>query len=240
MTNIRKSEERGSVNLGWLQSKHSFSFGSYYDPAHMGLSALRVINDDHVVGGAGFDTHSHADMEIISYVLEGALKHEDSMGNQFIVPAGEVQRMSAGTGITHSEYNASSDQAVKFLQIWIQPAQRGLTPGYEQARIPQAGALTPLVTPDGNNRSLRMNQDASIYRLQLGKGEGYRPDTTQRPAYLHVIEGDLKLDLGGDSHQLRAGDAISFSAYSQGISLKAESSAVSALWFDLPLVPTSE
>ena len=147
MNYIRKSDSRGKVNFGWLNSKHSFSFGSYYDPQHMGWSVLRVINDDQVSAAAGFDTHGHRDMEIISYVLEGAIEHKDSMGNQFVLPAGEVQRMSAGSGITHSEYNHSKTDSLRFLQIWIQPKQLGILPSYQQAKIPQDLAMTALVTP---------------------------------------------------------------------------------------------
>ncbi len=144
MKYFRKATERGTVDLGWLKSQHSFSFGHYYDPAHMGISALRVINEDRVQPGQGFDTHGHRDMEIISYVVSGALKHKDSQGNEYLVPAGEVQRMSAGSGIMHSEYNASDSEPVHFLQIWIQPKFRGITPSYEQMQVHQHGAMTPL------------------------------------------------------------------------------------------------
>ena len=137
MTYIRKSESRGKANFGWLQSKHSFSFGNYYDKNHMGVSVLRVINDDLVMPGKGFGEHGHRDMEIISYVIEGALKHEDSTGNKYIVPAGDVQRMSAGRGVMHSEFNASNKEKVKFLQIWIQPNVLGIKPSYEQKNITQ-------------------------------------------------------------------------------------------------------
>ena len=162
MLYIRRSESRGNVDFGWLRSRHSFSFGHYYDPKHMGFSVLRVINDDQVVAGAGFDTHGHRDMEIISYVSEGAMEHRDSEGNQYRIPAGEVQRMTAGSGITHSEYNASKTDQLKFIQIWIEPSQQGLHPDYEQAQITQAEQLTALVTPTGSGQSLRINQDASL------------------------------------------------------------------------------
>lgn len=233
MTYIRKADERGAINLGWLTSKHSFSFGSYYDAAYMGHSALRVINDDCVQGGAGFDKHSHADMEIISYVLEGALKHRDSMGNEFIVPAGEVQRMSAGTGITHSEFNESSSAPVKFLQIWIEPGQRGLEPSYQQAQISQSSPLTPIVTADGRADSLTLNQDAFLYRLQLEPGESHQLSLENRSGYLHIIEGALSLEVSGKTHKLKAGDAIGLNAEDESILPHAENK-LTALWFDLP------
>ena len=153
----RPSYERGSANFGWLDSKHSFSFGNYYDPEHMGVSALRVINDDTVTPGAGFGKHGHRDMEIISYVLDGAIEHKDSQGNQFVVKAGEVQRMSAGTGITHSEFNHSEDDALRFLQIWIIPNEMGIEPEYEQKLIEQNGKMTPLASPDGVDGSLTIH-----------------------------------------------------------------------------------
>lgn len=191
----RRADERGRANFGWLDSRHTFSFGHYHDPKHMGISALRVINDDTVAPGAGFDTHGHRDMEIISYVLSGAIEHQDSMGNKFVVPAGDVQRMTAGTGITHSEYNHSKTEALKFLQIWILPNQRNLPPGYEQKAIEQRGRLTPLVTPDGRDGSLIVHQDASIYRIQLQDGETEALDTSRGVGYLHVIEGGVYLSL---------------------------------------------
>lgn len=176
MKYIRRANDRGAIDLGWLQSKHSFSFGSYYDPKHMGVSALRVINDDMVMPGQGFGTHGHRDMEIISYVTEGALKHEDSEGNKHVVPAGDVQRMSAGSGVMHSEFNPSDTEKVKFFQIWIQPNKMGIKPSYEQKSIPQNGILTPLVTPTGENGSLSINQEASLSRLVLGAQETFTID----------------------------------------------------------------
>ncbi|MDX1694943.1 MAG: pirin family protein [Ketobacteraceae bacterium] len=229
MDYYRPATSRGRANFGWLDSKHTFSFGHYYDPEHMGFSVLRVINDDTVAGGAGFDTHGHRDMEIISYVLEGSIIHQDSMGNRFVVPAGEVQRMTAGTGITHSEYNASDTEPLKFLQIWILPEKQGLTPGYEQARIRQTRSLTPLVTPDGREESLRIHQDASIYRLRLAAGEEHCLQLDNRAGYLHVIAGDAKSDtvnlLPGDGAGLVSGPSLPLVAGDQGFE---------ALWFDLP------
>lgn len=228
----RPSSSRGRANFGWLDSKHSFSFGHYYDREHMGFSALRVINDDQVKPGAGFDTHGHRDMEIISYILEGAIAHKDSMGNEFIVPAGEVQRMSAGTGITHSEYNHSATEPLRFLQIWIQPNQRGIAPGYEQKAIAQTHPLTPLVTPDGRGDSLRLHQDASIYRLALEPGAGIDLDTRQRPGYLHLIEGQAEITNADEMLALNAGDALG--AYQETLRVTAGTEQLTALWFDLP------
>mgnify|MGYP003633865766 CR=1 FL=1 len=227
MNYVRKSEHRGAVNFGWLDSKHSFSFGSYYDPAHMGISALRVINDDVIAPSMGFDTHGHEDMEIITYVTEGALKHKDTLGNSFVVEAGEVQRMTAGTGIKHSEFNHSVDEAVKLLQIWVLPAQKGLTPGYEQARVEQDGPLTPLVTPDGRSGSLMMHQDASLSRLVLQPGEQYYLDTAST-GYLHIVRGTA--DINGNA--FTNGDAIGVSAGDDLTVIAQES--LEALWFDLP------
>jgi len=226
---VRRAEERGHANLGWLDSHHSFSFGHYYDPRHMGFSVLRVINDDTVQAGAGFDTHGHRDMEIISYVLSGSIEHKDSMGNTHVVPAGDIQRMSAGTGITHSEYNHSRSESLRFLQIWIHPHSKGLTPSYEQQAVTQQGTLTPLVTPDGHNGSLSMNQDASLYRLQLSAEERIVLNASQRPGYLHLLAGHLHLNNG---LSLAANDAVG--AQEDELVITAGSNGVHALWFDLP------
>lgn len=224
---FRYGNERGRANFGWLNSKHSFSFGHYYDPKHMGLSALRVINDDTVQASTGFDTHGHRDMEIISYVLEGAIEHKDSMGKQYIVPAGDIQRMSAGTGVTHSEFNHSKNDALHFLQIWIQPNKKGIPPSYEQKTVVQKGSLTPLVTPDGRDGSLSMQQDASIYRLQLKAGEELALDTQRRPGYLHVISGSVDVN----NNAFTAGDALGASKEILNVSALSD---LTALWFDLP------
>lgn len=229
MTYIRKSDSRGKANFGWLQSKHSFSFGNYYDKNHMGVSVLRVINDDLVMPGKGFGEHGHRDMEIISYVLEGALKHEDSTGNKYVVPAGDVQRMSAGRGVMHSEFNASTQEKVKFLQIWIQPNVLGIEPSYEQKAITQKGPLTPLVNPKGENGALSINQDASLSRLILKKNKRFTVNTENRVGYLHIIKGQL---LAGD-HKLSAGDGFSVEP-EQAVELVADST-IEALWFDLPI-----
>ncbi|WP_428243107.1 pirin family protein [Gynuella sp.] len=229
MDYIRLAGERGQANFGWLDSKHSFSFGSYYDPRHMGFSVLRVINDDTVSPGAGFSPHGHQDMEIISYVLEGNIEHKDSTGNHYVIPAGEVQRMSAGTGITHSEYNPSETDSLKFLQIWLLPNVQGILPSYEQASIRQTGKLTALVTPDGQDGSLHIHQDAAIYRLVLEPGEEYQLETGSRFGYLHVINGAAITD----RLTVKAGDAFGLKSDRQQ-HLRAGDQGVEALWFDLP------
>jgi len=228
MKYIRKEKDRGEANLGWLQSKHTFSFGSYYDSKHMGVSVLRVINDDMVMPGKGFEEHGHRDMEIISYVTEGALKHEDSTGNDYVVPAGDVQRMSAGRGVMHSEFNASEVDNVKFLQIWIKPNVKGIKPSYEQKNIQQKGPLTELVTPNGSNGTLSINQDASISRLILKKGETVCLQTEIRTGYLHLIKG--KITINGQLFE--QGDGFSVEP-EQKLDIKANT-AIEALWFDLP------
>lgn len=229
MDYIRPASNRGKANFGWLDSRHSFSFGSYYEPSHMGFSVLRVINEDTVIGGAGFDVHGHRDMEIISYVLEGAIQHKDSMGNRFVLPAGEIQRMSAGSGIMHSEFNVSNTKPLKFLQIWIQPKQHGMSPSYQQARIEQTASMTPLVTPIGENGSLSINQDVYLYRLQLNAKESVTLDRGNRYGYLNVINGTA------DTHSLTIihGDGIGL-VETNTISLTAGEQGLEALWFDLP------
>jgi len=229
----RAADSRGKANFGWLNSQHTFSFGNYYDGDHMGISTLRVINDDVVAPGAGFGNHGHRDMEIISYILEGSIEHKDSMGNQFTVPAGEVQRMSAGTGIMHSEFNASKTEPLKFLQIWITPNVTGIKPSYEQMPIVQSSTMTALVTPDGRNGSLSIHQDASIYRLKLNAGESYdleaqAKDENERVGYLHVIEGS-SVNVGTG---LKAGDGLGI--IKDQLTVTASDDGLVALWFDLP------
>ncbi len=230
MNKIHKAADRGRVDLGWLQSNHSFSFGSYHNPERMGISVLRVINDDVVMPGQGFGEHGHQDMEIISYVIEGAIEHQDSTGNRYTVPAGDVQRMSAGSGIRHSEYNASNTEKVNFLQIWIQPKLKGIAPGYEQKTIKQNGLLTPLVTPKGVNGSLSINQDASIYRLKLSTSESFELKTANRIGYLYVVSGNLV----SGNRVFSKGDAFSLNP-NESILLEAEQDS-EAIWFDLPNV----
>ena len=235
MNYLRRNEERGQASFGWLDSKHSFSFGHYYDPQHMGVSVLRVINDDTVAPGAGFDTHGHQNMEIISYVLEGTIEHKDSTGNHYRIPTGEVQRMSAGTGVTHSEYNASKEAPLKFLQIWIQPKEVDIEPSYEQRAIEQNTALTPLVTPDGEADSLHIHQDARIYRLRLQQDEAVALTSRGKHGYLHIIKGSADVKAQSSAMALTAGDALGGALESENsIQVRASSDDFEALWFDLP------
>lgn len=234
MPYIRPASERGHFALDWLDSYHSFSFGHYYDPAHRGFSVLRAINDDTVAPGAGFETHGHRDMEIVTYVLKGAIEHEDTLGNVHRLQASEVQRMTAGTGIAHSEMNASRDEPLRFLQIWIEPAQHGLSPGYEQKEIVQHGVLTPLVTPQGEAGSLHIQQDVSVYRLVLEAGEKTALSPQRSAGYLHVIDGEIVLtSVATQSVIMRAGDALGVNKDFK-LSAQGRSDAASALWFDLP------
>lgn len=206
MISIRRSEERGRADFGWLDSRHSFSFGHYHDPGHMGFRSLRVINEDRVKGGAGFDTHPHRDMEIISYVLEGGLAHRDSLGTGAVIRPGEVQRMSAGTGILHSEFNASPTEPVHFLQIWILPERLGLEPGYEQRAFPEAerrGRLRLVASRDGRDGAVTIHQDVALYASLLGTGEGVRhPLPPGRGAWVQLARGTIAVN----GEALRAGD----------------------------------
>ena len=211
MLNLRRAHERGHAQHGWLDSWHTFSFADYQDAAHMGFRNLRVINEDRVQPGRGFGTHPHRDMEIVTYVLEGALEHKDSMGNGSIIRPGEVQRMSAGTGVFHSEYNASKTDGVHFLQIWMLPGQRGIAPGYEQKRFDPAtrrGALRLVASPDGADGSVTVHTDARLYAALLEDGE--RATHTLAPgrnAWVHVARGEVEVN----GHRLSAGDAASLS-----------------------------
>ncbi|MCD6707965.1 MAG: pirin family protein [Thiobacillus sp.] len=204
MTTLRPSNARGHANHGWLDSYHTFSFANYYDPEHMGVSNLRVINDDAVMPGQGFGTHGHQDMEIVSYVLDGALEHKDSMGNGSVIRPGDIQRMSAGTGVRHSEYNPSPTEPVHFLQIWLVPNRTGVQPGYEQKHFPLAdrrGRLVLLVSPDGRDGSLIAHQDGLLYGTLLEAGESVEhPLAAGRRAYVHVARGQVAVNgtpLGG-------------------------------------------
>ena len=195
MFTLRKAQERGCSRYDWLDSRHSFSFAGYFDPKFMGFGVLRVINEDTVQPGRGFDTHGHRDMEIISYVLEGALQHRDSLGNGSVIGKGDVQRMSAGTGVMHSEFNASRDEPVHFLQIWIEPRQRGLTPGYEQKTVPdreKQGGFRVIASPDGREDSLTIQQDALVFSRLWQSGESGRYSLASgRQAYVHVAKGNV-------------------------------------------------
>lgn len=231
MITPRPAQARGHANHGWLDSYHTFSFANYYDPQHMGVSHLRVINDDTVAPGAGFGTHGHADMEIISYVLSGALQHKDSMGNGSTIHPGEVQRMSAGSGVTHSEFNASNEDEVNFLQIWIQPNVSGIQPGYEQKDFSTelSGQLRLVASPDGRDSSLLIHQDVFMYAARLDNHETLKHSLAAgRTAYIHVARGELHLNgmpmHGGDGASIKDEPTITLNA-----DPKAE-----ILLFDLP------
>ena len=229
MIDIRYSEERGPADHGWLQSRHSFSFGGYYDPRYMGVSALRVINDDKVAPGAGFGTHSHQDMEIISYVKRGAIEHKDSMGNVEQLPAGEFQVMSAGTGVSHSEYNPSDSEPLEFLQIWIQPDVKGIKPQYQQKRFDNRTGLQLIASADARDESLLLHQDASLYQLRLEPSDkaSLKLDH-ERSLYIHVVSGALELNgetIGeGDGARVTDVESVDF----EGLE------TTEALVFDLP------
>jgi redox-sensitive bicupin YhaK (pirin superfamily) len=205
---LRRSGERGLADHGWLKSRHSFSFADYHDPEHMGFSALRVINEDRVAPAQGFGTHGHRDMEILSYVLEGQLGHRDSMGTGSVIVPGDVQRMSAGSGVTHSEMNASKSEPVHFLQIWIIPAVKGIAPGYEQKHFDAAskrGHLKLVASPDGAAGSVLIHQDARMYAGLFDGAEQATFETTPgRACYLHLARGSLKIN----DTPLVAGDAL--------------------------------
>ncbi|WP_019498194.1 pirin family protein [Pseudanabaena sp. PCC 6802] len=211
MLTLRKAEERGHANHGWLDSYHSFSFANYYDPAHMGFRSLRVINQDRVRGGMGFGTHPHRDMEIISYVLEGALEHKDSMGNGSIIAPGEVQRLTAGTGITHSEFNHSKTEQVHFLQIWILPDRQNLQPSYEQKNFTveqKRDRLLLIASNDGRNGSVTVNQDLNLYATVLSNGaEVTHTVKPGRHAWVQVARGEALLN----GQPMKAGDGAATS-----------------------------
>jgi redox-sensitive bicupin YhaK (pirin superfamily) len=208
MLEIRKSRDRGLADHGWLRSYHSFSFADYYDPEHMGFSDLRVINEDRIQPGTGFGTHGHRDMEIISYVLEGALAHKDSMGNGSTIVPGDVQRMSAGKGVQHSEFNQSKDGVTHFLQIWIEPNVRGIAPSYEQKHFDAAskrGRLRLVASPDARDGTVTIHQDAFLYAGLLdGADRAVHKLQPGRRAYLYVARGKLT----ANGQPLEAGDAL--------------------------------
>jgi len=232
MIAIRKANERGYADHGWLRSFHTFSFADYHDPAHMGFGPLRVINEDRVAPGKGFGTHSHRDMEIISYVLEGALAHKDSMGNGSVLRPGDVQRMSAGSGVTHSEFNHSASEGVHFLQVWIQPNVRGIAPGYEEKRFDdaaKAGKLALIASPDGAQGSVTIHQDARVYAALLDNDDGLAHALQPgRRAFVHVVRGTVAVN----GQPLSSGDAAQLTdVASVGI---ASAHAAEVLVFDLP------
>ncbi|MGF6272496.1 redox-sensitive bicupin YhaK (pirin superfamily) [Massilia sp. UYP11] len=232
MLNVRKSNERGGASFGWLDSKHTFSFGHYHDPKHMGFGPLRVINEDKVEPGRGFDSHGHRDMEIISYVLDGALEHKDSMGNGSVLRYGDVQLMSAGSGVVHSEYNHSKTEGVHFLQIWIMPNVGGAEPRYEEKHFDAAdktGKLRLIASNDGREGSVSMRQDAALYATILdGDDRVEHALAAGRQAYVHVVRGrvtvnGIALD-GGDALKVTAEDAVTL----------AQAAGAEVLLFDLP------
>ncbi len=232
MLQIRKSGDRGQADFGWLHSQHSFSFGSYHDPLHNGVGPLLVINEDRVAPGQGFGTHGHRDMEIISYVLEGELAHKDSMGNGSVLRAGDIQRMSAGSGVRHSEFNHSATAGVHFLQIWIAPRVQGGTPGYAERHVPQQdkrGRLCLIASHDGRQESLSILQDVDLYASVLDTGDALshalRPS---RIAYVHMVRGTARVN----GTVLASGDALTLRDES-GVTIDQAENA-ELLLFDLP------
>lgn len=228
---VRLSEERGLANHGWLKSRHTFSFAEYYDPEQMGFRSLRVINEDRIEGGTGFGAHPHRDVEIISYVIKGGLKHEDSMGNKTIIKPNEVQRMTAGTGVVHSEYNADPKNETHFFQIWILPKAKGGTPGYGQKSFEKelnSQKLVHVISPDGKDGSIGIHQDADLFisRLKAGDDLEYKLRET-RGAWIQVVKGDLTVN----GKTVKAGDALRFEN-AENLQFKAASDS-EILLFDL-------
>lgn len=228
---VRKSEERGRANFGWLDSKHSFSFGHNHDPRHMGFGPLRVINDDRVAPGGGFPAHPHSDMEIISYVLEGGLEHKDSIGTGSVIRPGDVQRMSAGSGIRHSEFNASKTEPVHFLQIWIIPDRKGLAPGYEQKAFTDAekrGQLRLIGSRDGRDGSVTIHQDVDLYATLLAKSDTVdHVIAPGRGGWVQVARGSVRLN----GEELNEGDGVAVSV-SGALSIEGRDDA-EVLLFDM-------
>jgi quercetin 2,3-dioxygenase len=230
---IRKAADRGTANLGWLVSRHTFSFADYYDPGHMGFGPLRVINEDRVAPGQGFGTHGHRDMEIISYVLEGALEHKDSIGTGSVIRPGEVQIMSAGTGIRHSEFNHSKTEPVHFLQIWIEPDREGIAPRYDQKRFPdeeKRGRLHLVGSSDGRDGSIVIHQDVQLFAALLNSGEqAAHALAPGRKAWLQVVRGAVQIN----GHELNAGDGVAVEGEA-ALALTARTNRDEILVFDLP------
>ncbi len=233
MVRVRRSGDRGASRLGWLDSRHTFSFADYYDPAHMAFGPLRVINEDRVAPGAGFGTHGHQDMEIISYVLEGALEHKDSIGTGSVIRPGDVQIMSAGTGIRHSEFNHSKTEPVHFMQIWIIPGKTGIAPRYGQKTFPESGKrgrLLLMVSPDGRDASLTVHQDVELRSAVLDAGQRVEHSTRSgRKAWLQIARGVLRLN----GQDLAAGDGAAIESEAI-LNLEAKSDRTEILLFDLP------
>ncbi|WP_254568320.1 pirin family protein [Oscillatoria sp. HE19RPO] len=232
MLTLRKAEERGQGNYGWLKTSYSFSFANYYDPQYMGFRALRVINQDWVSGGGGFPTHSHRDMEIVTYILQGALEHKDSMGNSSVILPGEVQRMSAGTGVAHSEFNPSPTESVHLLQIWMLPGQQGLPPSYEQKHYSEAekrGKLRLIGSSDGREGSVTIHQDLNLYATILHQGDRVVYDIPpNRHAWIQVARGTLTLN----DLPLKTGDGVACSA-PETLTLVGSEEEAEVLLFDL-------
>lgn len=227
---IREAKDRGHADYGWLDTRHSFSFGDYYDPGHVGFRALRVINDDRVAPGEGFPRHPHQNAEILTYVLEGSLRHRDSMGHEQVLGPGDVQRLSAGTGIAHSEHNASSEEWLRFLQIWIIPREPGLAPSYEQRSFGEVarGELAPIASPDGADGSTTIQADARVYVARLGRGDRVAHRLAAgRHAWVQVARGVVRLG----PHRLEEGDGAALSEVGE-VALEGERDA-EVLVFDL-------
>jgi redox-sensitive bicupin YhaK (pirin superfamily) len=231
MIEVRRSDERGTTRTDWLDSRHSFSFGEYRDPRHVGFRALRVVNEDRVRPGQGFAPHSHRDMEILTWILEGALQHRDSLGNGSVIRPGEIQRMSAGTGITHSEYNPSPSQPVHFLQLWIVPSERDVSPSYEQREVPESerrNGLRLVASPDGAAGSVRLHQDARVHAALLDPGREVRlPLAAGRHAWVQVARGGVAVN----GTPLSAGDGAALAGESAVVLAAREPAEV--LLFDL-------
>jgi len=233
MITVRKAGDRGRFDHGWLDTSHTFSFADYHDPAHMGFSVLRVINEDRVAPGEGFGKHGHRDMEILSWVLEGALAHRDTTGGEGVLRPGEVQRMSAGTGVAHSEYNGSAVDPLHFLQVWILPDRAGHAPTYQQAAVPEAarqGRLALIASPDGADGSTTIHQDARIYATLLAPGQRVEHALAPgRSGWVQVARGELELD----GRVLSAGDGAALTGEAT-IRLAGRGALAEALVFDLP------
>lgn len=227
---LRPSSQRGSFNHGWLNSRFSFSFAEYYDPEHMGFSKLRVINDDMIQPNSGFDTHSHRDMEIISYVLEGNIAHKDSQGNVKTLPAGEFQLMSAGSGIAHSEHNCSSTDVLKLLQIWIEPNVKGQTPGYQQKDFGQNQGLTHIISPDGINGTLQIKQDMHLHQLILTANQQVELSSVLPKQYVQLVSGTLQVN----DVVMSAGDGLKVTDEEKLIFKSIGEQNIKALVFELP------